>query len=91
MWSWNNLKLFYKVDPNQLPEMMKKIREEYGMSEDIDEEKTILSLNNDSRIERVIGSYDPTEDETAHVRVYLEDESLRGFFDSVLGQPYRVK
>jgi hypothetical protein len=71
--------------------MMKKIREKYGMNENIDEEKTILSLNDDSKIERVIGSYNPAEDETAHVRVYLEDESLKEFFDSVLGLPYKVK
>ncbi|MGY5858466.1 MAG: hypothetical protein RTU63_03785 [Candidatus Thorarchaeota archaeon] len=85
------MKLFYKLDPNQYPEKMKKIREEFGMTEDIDEEKTILSLNDDSRIERVIGSYDPSEDDKAQVRVYLEDESLRGFFDTLLGQPFRVK
>jgi len=85
------LKLFYKVDPNEYPEKMKKIREEFGMNEDIDEEKTILSLNDRERIERVIGSYDPTEDETAQVRVYLEDDSLRTFFDSLLGEPFRVK
>ena len=85
------MKLFYKVDPVQFPEYMKKIRDEFGMTEDVDEDKTILSLNDMSRIERVIGSYNPTEDETAHVRVYLEDESLKEFFDSVLGQPYKIK
>lgn len=85
------MKLYYKMDPDRYAECMEKIREEFEMHQDIDEEKTILSLDDKSRIERVIGSYDPTEDSKASIRVILEDKSLRDFFDSVLGEPYKVK
>lgn len=87
----NSLKLFYKVDPAIYRECLDKIRRKFGMHEDIDEEKTILTLDDDSQIEQVRASYNPTEDDFVHVRVVLNDESLRQFFDSVLGEPYRVK
>jgi hypothetical protein len=67
------------------------IREKFGMQEEVDEARTMLMLDDDSQIERVIGTFDPNTDETAHVRIVLADESLKEFFDSVLGEPYRVK
>ena len=70
---------------------MDAIRERFGMHEEIDEARTILMLDDMSQIERVMGTFDPSEDEFAHVRVNLNDESLKEFFDSVLGQPYKVK
>ena len=85
------MKLYYHVDPTRYKEMMDRVKNKFGMHEDIDEDKTILSLDDDSRIEMVRASYDPTTDETAHVRVVIHDESLREFFDSVFGEPYRVK
>ncbi len=79
------------MDPTIYRECLDRIREEFGMHEDIDEDKTILTLDDDLRIEQVRASYDPAEDEFVHVRVVLNDKSLRSFFDSVLGEPYRVK
>ena len=85
------MKLFYKIDPSQYREAMIKAREKLGLHEEIDEEKTILIPKDDTQIEQVVGSYDPKEDKIAKVRVILVDESLREFFDSVFGEPYKVK
>ncbi|MFW9868184.1 MAG: hypothetical protein ACFFEL_01030 [Candidatus Thorarchaeota archaeon] len=84
-------KLFYRVKPEDYRACFDKIRERFGMHEEIDEARTILMLEDNSQIERVIGSFDPTTDETAHVRIVIADESLKEFFDSVLGTPYKVK
>ena len=85
------MKLFYKVRPEEYRECMEKIRDRFTMHEEVDEARTILMLDDDSRIERVMGTFDPNADEFAHVRVNLNDESLKDFFDSVLGIPYNVK
>lgn len=85
------MKLFYKVSPDNYRSCMEKIRERFGMHEEVDEARTILMLDDMSQIERVMGTFDPSEDKFAHVRVNLNDESLKEFFDSVLGQPYKVK
>ena len=70
---------------------MDKIRVQYGMHEEVDEARTILMLDDDSQIERVMGTFDPSTDAFAHVRIRLNDESLKEYFDSVLGEPYKVK
>ena len=85
------MKLFYKVDPSEYSEAMEKIRIRFCMKQEVDEEKTILMLDSEDVIELVSGSYDPNEDEMAHVRVVLVDESLKEIFDSILGEPYRVR
>ena len=85
------MKLFYKVDPSEYPEAFEKIKEKFGMHEEIDEARTMLLLDTEDAIELVSGMYNPHLDDVAHVRVVLVDESLREFFDSVLGEPYRVK
>ncbi len=85
------MKLFYRVSPEQYRRMLDRVREEFGMHEETDEEKTLLLLDDPSRIELVSASYDPVEDGTVHIRVVLNDESLREFFDSVFGEPYRVR
>ncbi|MFW9793795.1 MAG: hypothetical protein ACFFEE_05830 [Candidatus Thorarchaeota archaeon] len=84
------MKLFYRVSSDEYHICMEKIRERFGMTEEVDEARTMLLLDDDSQIERVIGTFDPMSDETAHVRIVLADESLREFFDSVLGTPYKV-
>ncbi|MHA1771790.1 MAG: hypothetical protein ACTSYL_07655 [Candidatus Thorarchaeota archaeon] len=85
------MKLYYRIDPATLREKIKRVKQEFEMHEEIDEEDTFLTLDDESRIELVRASYDPNSDETAHVRVVINDESLRQFFDSVFGEPYRVK
>ena len=85
------MKLFYRIDPAMYRSCMNKIREEFGMHEEVDEEKTILMSDDESRIVKVTGSYVPGEDEVALVKVILEDRSLRQFFNSVLGQPYKER
>jgi hypothetical protein len=85
------MKLFYKINPSKFHEVMNKIRDELELHEEIDEEKTILIPKDETQIEQVVGSYDPMEDKIAKVRVILIDTSLRDFFNSVLGEPYKEK
>ena len=85
------MRLFYKVDPIKYRELMSKVRDEFNLHEEIDEERTTLTREEEERIELVRGSFDPSEDDLAMVRVVILDDSLRGFFDSVFGEPYKVK
>lgn len=85
------MKLFYKVPAEKYRECMDRIREEFGMHEEVDEASTILMLEEDPRIERVLGTFDPNFDSFAQVKINLKDSSLKEFFDSVLGEPFRVK
>ncbi|MHA2354920.1 MAG: hypothetical protein ACXADC_07085 [Candidatus Thorarchaeota archaeon] len=85
------MKLFYRIEPSGYRSCMDKIRDEFSMHEEIDEDKIILMLDDESRIVKVTGSYMPGEDELASVKVILEDRSLKQFFNSVLGQPYKEK
>ncbi|MHA1927514.1 MAG: hypothetical protein ACTSV2_02930 [Candidatus Thorarchaeota archaeon] len=85
------VKLFYKIDPAKYTEAIEKIPAKFNMYQDVDEEKTILNLDGEDIIEQIVGSYNPVEDDIAKIRVVLVDESLREYFDSVLGEPYRIK
>ena len=85
------MKLFYKVNPEEYRSCMDKVKGHFSMHEEVDEEKTILLLDDETKIEKVTGSYDPMEDEVAKVRVILVDPSLRNFFNSVFGEPYKEK
>ena len=85
------MKLFYKIHPADYPRLLNAIKERFGMHQEVDEEKTILMLDSEDKIELVSGSYNPHEDELAHIRVVLIDTSLKEIFDSILGEPYRVK
>ncbi|MDF1539605.1 MAG: hypothetical protein P1Q69_11960 [Candidatus Thorarchaeota archaeon] len=85
------MKLFYKIDPSGYREALDKIKAEFGMHEEVDEARTTLLLDDEEKIEQVSGTYDPQEDDAVQIRVILADKSLKGFFDSVLGEPYKVK
>ena len=85
------MKLFYRISPSDYRSCMEQIRDRFAMHEEIDEGSTILMLEDESQIERVVGTFDPNSDEMAQVRVILADDSLREFFDSVLGAPFLVK
>jgi hypothetical protein len=85
------MKLFYRVSPDKYHECMDRIRERFGMHEEVDEASTILMLEDDSQVQKVTGTFDPNFDDFAQVRVNLKDTSLKDFFDSVLGEPYKVK
>ncbi|NWF94590.1 MAG: hypothetical protein HXY34_00435 [Candidatus Thorarchaeota archaeon] len=85
------LKLFYWVDPSKYDACLDRVQKEFGMHREVDEEKTFLMLDDKSRIEHFSGSFDPSTDEKAHIRVVINDESLKDFFDSVFGPPYRVR
>ncbi|UCE11128.1 MAG: hypothetical protein JSW61_04105 [Candidatus Thorarchaeota archaeon] len=84
------MKLYYKINPENYRECLEAIRDKFGMNEEVDEERTTLALDDESRIELVRGTFDPNRDELAHVRVILHDDTLRAYFDSVLGEPYKV-
>ena len=84
------MKLYYKIRPEDFRAMMDRIRDNYGMHEEVDEARTVLKLEDEDLIERVIGTYDPDAGE-CQIRVILGDESLKEFFDSVLGTPYKIK
>ena len=85
------MKLFYKVSPDKYRACMDKIRERFGMHEEIDEASTILLIEDNSKVQKVTGTFDPNFDEFAQVKVNLNDKSLKEFFDSILGEPYRVR
>jgi hypothetical protein len=85
-----HMKLYYRVNPEDFRAIMDRIRDNYGMHEEIDEVRTVLKLDDEDKIERVIGTLDPDVGES-HIRVILVDETLKEFFDSVLGTPYKVK
>ncbi|MHA1936276.1 MAG: hypothetical protein ACW97A_13455 [Candidatus Thorarchaeota archaeon] len=85
------MKLFYKISPSIYREAMERVRVEFNMHEEIDEARTLLMLEDISRIELVSGMYDPVEGDVAMIRVVLNDETLKEFFDSVFGVPYKVK
>ncbi|MFW9850273.1 MAG: hypothetical protein ACFFF4_14140 [Candidatus Thorarchaeota archaeon] len=85
------MKLFYKIAPEKYREALDKIKSEFGMHEEVDEARTMLMLNTEDKIELISGMYDPHEDEYATIRVVLVDESLKEFFDAVLGEPYKIR
>ena len=85
------MKLFYKINPSFYKEAMKRVRMEFTMHEEIDEARTLLMLEDMSRIELVSGMYDPVEDDMASIRVIINDETLKEFFDSVFVVPCKVK
>ncbi len=85
------MKLYYRLKPEDYSRCLEEIRQRFSMHQEVDEARTTLRTEDQSRIERVIGTFDPMQDEAADVRVIIEDETLREYFDSVLGEPYRVK
>ncbi|MFO7836230.1 MAG: hypothetical protein R6V83_06230 [Candidatus Thorarchaeota archaeon] len=85
------MKIFYRVDPSVYKEKMDEVKKEFGMHQEIDEHRTFLVLDDTSKIERITGSYSPREDEEALVRIVLNEESLKDFFDHVFGEPVLVK
>ena len=85
------MKLFYKIEPTKYQEALSKIKDKFGMHMEVDGAKTMLMLNSEDKIELVSGMYDPTEDEVASIRVVLVDKSLKDEFDSILGEPYKVR
>jgi hypothetical protein len=85
------MKLFYKVSPEKYRACMETIRERFGMHEEVDEASTILMLEDNSQVQKVIGTFDPNFDDFAQVKVNLKDKSLKEIFDSILGEPYRVR
>ena len=84
-------KLFYKVRPGEYRELMKRVREKYNLHEDIDEEKTILTADDEDTIIKISGSFDPSSDDVAKVKVILADSTLRNYFNSVFGEPYKER
>ena len=84
------MNLYYRLNPDDFRRCMDQIRDHYRMHEEIDEALTVLKLDDEDTIERVIGIFNPNEGEV-QVRVILGDPSLKEYFDSVLGQPYKVK
>ena len=84
------MKLYYRVKPEDFRACMDRIRDNYQMHEDVDEVRTVLKLDDEDKIERIIGTFDPDAGEV-QIRVILGDESLKEYFDSVLGQPYKIK
>jgi len=86
------LKLFYKIHPTKYEQAIKEIQEEFDLVKQVDEAKTMLMPEQEEGpIELVSGMFDPREDDMASIRVVLLDKSLRDSFDSILGEPYRVK
>ena len=85
------MKLFYRIKPDNYRAHLDTIREKFGMNEEVDGAKTMLMLDDDSQIELVSCVFDPSTDKFAQIRIVLNDRSLKEYFDSVLGQPYKIK
>ena len=85
------MKLFYKVSRDKYRTCMDTIRDRFGMHEEIDEASTILMLEDNSQVQKVVGTFDPNFDDFAQVTVNLKDKSTKEIFDSILGEPYRVR
>lgn len=83
--------LFYKISPDKFRNKLDDVREHFKMHEEEDEERINLKLDDESQIERVICTFNPDEDEFAHVRVILNNNALKTYFDSVFGIPYKIK
>ncbi len=85
------MKLYYKVASEDYRMKLNQVRDNFKMHEEIDEARTSLHLEDQSQIERVIGIFDPNQDDIGQVQVILNDETLQQYFDSIFGEPYRVK
>lgn len=85
------MKLFYKIPVNDYREKLDEVRERFMMHEEEDEARINLKMDDESQIERVICTVNPNQDELAHIRVILNDNSLQQYFDSVFGTPYKIK
>ncbi|MFW9919746.1 MAG: hypothetical protein ACFFED_09120, partial [Candidatus Thorarchaeota archaeon] len=77
--------------PEKYREVLDIIKERFDMNEDVDEARTTLTLNTEDKIELVAGVFDPSTDDLASIRVVLVDESLKSEFDSILGEPYKIR
>ncbi|TXT55870.1 MAG: hypothetical protein BAJATHORv1_30253 [Candidatus Thorarchaeota archaeon] len=85
------MKLFYRISPEKYDSLLEEVEKKFSMNKEVDEDRTILMLDDISQIEIVRGNYNPRTDDIAQVMVVLNDDSLREYFDSVFGEPYRVR
>jgi hypothetical protein len=85
------MKLFYKINSSDYDEILGKLQDRFKLHKEVDEARTFLLPNSDDEIEQITGTFDPAEDDIAQIRVVLVDESLKDIFDSILGEPYRVR
>lgn len=83
-----NIKAFYTIEPNQREDILKAMDESFGLKGTHIEDYISMRGKEESGIETVRFSL---EDEVIKVMVVLEDDSLLKKFNSILGEPERIK
>ena len=83
-----NIKAFYTIEPNQREDILKAMDESFGLKGTHIEDYISMRGKEESGIEAVRFSL---EDEVIKVMVVLEDDSLLKKFNSILGEPKRIK
>lgn len=83
-----NIKAFYTIEQDQREDILKALEENFGLKGTYIEDYISMRGKEESGIETVRVSL---EDEVIKVMVVLEDNSLLGKFNSILGEPSRIK
>ena len=82
------IKVFYKIKQDQREEVLKALDEKFGLEGTTIEDYISMRGKEESGIESIRLSL---EDEIIKVMVVLEDDSLLEKFNSILGEPTRIK
>ncbi|MGY5864511.1 MAG: hypothetical protein RTV41_07885 [Candidatus Thorarchaeota archaeon] len=83
-----NIKAFYKLEQNQQDEILKALDESFGLKGTSIEDYISMRGIEESGIENVRLSI---EGDVIKVMVVLDDDSLLEKFNSILGEPYKIK
>jgi len=83
-----NIKAFYNIDKDQREDILKTLDENFGLKGTYIEDYITMRGKEESGIEAVRLSL---EEDVIKVMVVLEDDSLLEKFNTILGEPNRVK
>lgn len=83
-----NIKAFYTIEQNKQEEILKALDENFGLKGTSIEDYISMRGEEESGIETVRLSI---EEETIKVMVVLDDDSLLEKFNSILGEPSKIK
>lgn len=83
-----NIKAFYTIELRQREDILKALEESFALKGDYIEDYISMRGIEESGIENVRLSI---EDEVIKVMVVLDDDSLLEKFNSILGNPYKIK
>ncbi len=83
-----NIKAFYTIEHRQREDILKALNESFELKGDYIEDYISMRGKEESGIETVRLSI---EDEVIKVMIVLDDDSLLEKFNSILGEPYKIK